>query len=102
MNIKIRRHGDVMIKTFEGFKIPEEVNLQSVKVLHGGAHHDHYFSSGLSVVGELDGKKYLRVIENSVIDHDEHGPGPVPVGDYYVEIKKEYDHFLEESRQVID
>jgi len=100
--VELRRHGDVMIKTFDGFKIPSEVKLKKTKVLHQGNNHQHVFKSGECMAGEHNGKKYLRVKKKAVINHDEHGEGDIPVGDYYVEIKTEYDHFKEESRQVID
>lgn len=100
--IKLRRHGDVMIKTYEGFKIPDSVKLEPVRVLHGGNNHDHFFASGKPLVGEMEGKRFLKVVEDAVIDHEEHGKGDIPQGDYYVEIKQEYDHFLEESRQIQD
>lgn len=100
--VMLRRHGDIMIKTFEGFKIPKEVKLAPVKSLFKGQHHEHFIASGKATHGEKDGKRYLRVVKPVVVDHDEHGKGDIPVGDYYVEQKLEYDHFLEESRQVID
>lgn len=101
--VQIRRHGDVMVKTYDGFKIPKGAKLKAVKVLHQGNNHEHYISAGRALVGEKDGKKYLRVVgKSATLDHLEHGKGQVPSGDYYVEIKSEFDHFLEESRAVID
>ena len=100
--IKIRRQGDIMIKTFDGFEIPKEVDLKPAKTLFKGQHHKHFFASGLPVMGEHEGKTYLRIVEPTIVDHEEHGKGDIPVGDYYVEQKLEYDHFAEESRQVID
>jgi len=100
--VELRRHGDVMIKTFKGFKIPKEAKLKKTVILHQGNNNTHAFKSGDVMSGELAGKRYLKVKRKAVIDHAEHGKGDVPPGDYYVEIKSEYDHFLEESRKVID
>ena len=54
----------------------------------------------------LEDKKYLRVLSDITLEHPEHRiegqPAILPIGDYWVEIKSEYDHFIEESREVID
>lgn len=98
----LRRHGDVLLKTREGFRIPEETKLERLTLLHKGEQHDHSIKNGMALHGLVDGKRYLRVIENLTIDHPEHGQGEVPAGDYWIEIKSEYDHLEEESRQVVD
>jgi hypothetical protein len=107
MTTEIRRHGDVLIKTNKEFSIPKGLKLKPIKILHKGENHDHYFSKGDVVVGEKDGKRMIRVKKSAIISHgrgasSEHESKPVPVGDYWVEIQTEYDHLLEESRQVID
>lgn len=98
----MRRHGDQMIKTYPGFKIPKQAKLAAVKVLFRGDNHVHKFVAGQALMGEFEGKRFLRVKKDATLDHEEHGRGIVPVGDYYVETKVEYDHWSEESRQVID
>ena len=105
--LEIRRHGDLLIKTKSDFSIPKSVKMKSVKILHKGENHDHYFSKGEVVQGELDGRKVIRVKKDAIISHgrgssSEHESKPIPKGDYWVEIQTEYDHLLEESRQVID
>lgn len=99
---KMRRHGDVLLKTRDGFAIPIGVNLVPMPLLHRGANHDHSVKSGKAVHGELDSKRYMRVTKKLTLDHPEHGQGDVPPGDYWVEIKSEYDHLENESRQVVD
>jgi len=91
-----------MIKQYKGFKIPKKIKLKATKILHQGEQHSHHFIKGESLIGEGNGKKYLRVKKLAIVDHAEHGKGDIPVGDYYVEVKLEYDHFLNESREVID
>ena len=100
--IKIMRHGDIMIKTFDGFKIPSEVLLVSSRSLFKGQQHEHYFKDESQLMGDFEGKTYLKVLVPATVDHEEHGVGEIPAGEYYVERKLEYDHMLEESRQVVD
>ena len=71
--IMLYRHGDVMVKTFKGFKIPNNVELKKETVLHRGDNHDHFFSNGFALVGALEDKKYLRVVEPTILNHIEHG-----------------------------
>lgn len=48
------------------------------------------------------GKRYLRLIRPRRVLHEEHKPIEIPAGDYALEIVREYDHFDEEARAVID
>lgn len=100
--IKLLRHGDILLKQPDGFKIPKGVKMTAMKLLHQGLNHAHTIKKGRAVSGELNGVKYMRVKERMTVVHDEHGKGIVPVGDYIVEIKSEYDHFKEESKRVVD
>ena len=100
-NMKIRRHGDVILKTTKNFIIPTEVKLKISNEVHRGNNHLHFLDEP-QLIGEHDNKKYLRVISETNIDHNEHGKGNLPVGDYLIEIQTEYDHLKEESKQVID
>ena len=48
-------------------------------------------------------RKHLRVVKDNVmLRHEEHKPFAIPPGDYVVEGVREYDHFDEEARQVVD
>lgn len=105
--IDIRRHGDVLIKTTKGFKAPVGLKFKSVKVLHKGNNHDHYFSKGEVVEATKDGKRYLRVKKDAMISHgrgksSEHATKPVPKGDYWTEIQTEMDWVKKVKRAVID
>lgn len=100
--INMARHGDVLIKTKEDFAIPKSIKLERINLLHQGLNHSHTIESGLALSGNEGDKKYLRVVEPLTVDHVEHGKGEIPVGDYWMEIKSEYDHFSEEFRQVLD
>jgi hypothetical protein len=56
---------------------------------------------------EESGKRFLGILDFVILDHDEHGPqkwGSHETGNTELEIviAQEYDHWLEESRAVID
>jgi len=65
--------------------------------------HCHQITQGDVELYENNGVLYLKVISNNaIVEHQEHLPLTLPAGDYVVEKVKEYDHFLEESRNVRD
>jgi hypothetical protein len=103
---QMRRHGDVLILTSKGFKIPAGAKLRAGKLLHKGTNNSHVISKGIAAIGELDGKKYLRVKSAATVSHvggsATHASKPLPVGDYWVEIQNFYDHLAEEAKKVID
>lgn len=101
------RHGDCLLKKRDGFKIPKEVKLKPIKVLHKGKNHDHYFSSGKVFLGEYDGKRYIRVKSDASLSHgrgtsSEHDTKLLGKGDYVFEIQTETDHIKKVKREVID
>ena len=96
--LKMIRHGDILLKQPEGFSIPASVALEHVALLHKGDNHAHTIVSGDAQKKET----YFRALTDVTVDHAEHGKGIIPKGDYLFEIKSEYDHFAEESRQVLD
>ncbi len=92
------QQGDVLLK-----KVQKVKNLKLVKsnVVHKGDNHSH----DLSGDGKLyrDGKElYLKVKTTAKLKHSEHKTITLSKGIYKKEIVNEYDHFLEESRKVID
>lgn len=102
----MRRHGDVLILTAKGFKIPKEAKLKASKLIHKGTNNSHVIGRGSAAIGEHGGKKYLRVKSAAMVSHvggsATHATKPLPVGDYWVEIQTFYDHLSEEAKQVID
>ena len=99
---KIMRHGDILICQCEGFKIPDGMTFSKMPFLFKGNQHIHSIESGLALEGNFQGMRYMRVVEPVTLNHTEHGKGSVPVGDYWIEQKREFDHFAEEARTVID
>lgn len=104
--VEMRRHGDVLILTKSGFGIPEDVDLKPGTLIHRGGNNSHVFQHGKALMGERDGKRYLRVIEDGLVSHvggsATHETKPLPKGDYWIEIQTFYDHLAEEAKQVVD
>jgi len=65
--------------------------------------HCHKISKGLAELFESGSTKYLEVKSDyAELTHEEHKTITIPKGIYKVGIVKEFDHFLEESRNVQD
>lgn len=95
----IIRHGDVLLKKTDDMSI-EGLDIAQ-QVLHQGLNHKHILS-GKFRYEVRDGKTYVQVIEPSELSHEEHRTLLLPTGTYLMDIEREYDHWEEESRQVID
>jgi len=71
----------------------------------GHAHRINMFrhDDARAVMLESDDKRYLGVGKDGIdITHEEHKTIHVPPGEYEVRIVREYDHFAEEARRVVD
>lgn len=91
------QHGDVLL--FED-TFPKSAKTQKTNIFYKGMNHEH------KVRGKF---RILKTKENTYIEskgcyvfHDEHEEIKLPKGVFRLQIVKEYDHLLEESRQVID
>lgn len=51
---------------------------------------------------EKNGQLFVKNLEPVKIKHEEHNPVTLPKGNWKVKRVREYDHFLEESREVQD
>lgn len=106
MEKTLYRHGDVLLFTQKGFKIPRATKLKAQKLIHQGANNSHVISKGTAMIGEHEGKKYLRLKTVGTVSHvggsATHASRPLPMGDYWVEIQSYYDHLTEESKRVVD
>jgi hypothetical protein len=63
--------------------------------------HYHALSGNVDVFEENDVREF-RLDEPNTLTHQEHKKIEIPEGDYQSGIAIEYDHFLEESRKVVD
>lgn len=67
-------------------------------------HDDRRSSPNWQISIDEDSKlRYLKVTDEPIhIDHEEHNRVSLPPGEYEIRIVREYDHFLEEAREVVD
>jgi hypothetical protein len=91
---KMYRQGDVGI--FPVASIPAAAKKQDSKhvVLALGevTGHSHQFAVGAAVVDfrdEVD--RFIEVLEESVLKHEEHAPITLPAGNYKIKIQREYE-----------
>ena len=96
------QQGDVLVK-------PAGVKPQGKKVAGGvlrlgeATGHKHVARGrGVAVLDAPDGTRYLHAPKGARITHEEHKPIDVPPGDYTITGVREYDHFAEEAREVVD
>jgi len=101
------QQGDVLIQPTKG--IPSEAIPEPETILAQGeatGHAHRALGKGLMVyrhvTAEGDTARFLAAPKGATIIHEEHKPVSVPPGTYLIRIVKEYDHFAEEARPVID
>lgn len=94
---KYFQHGDVLLKQIEK---PKNIEKLDTDIFHQGQNHAHKVR-GKFCIGKSGDKIFLHS-RGCEIYHDEHAALQIPEGVYEKSIVNEYDHFLEESRQVID
>lgn len=63
--------------------------------------HCHKLNNG-KLYRSKEGVRYVESAGKATLTHEEHNPIKVPKGFYEVKTVQEYDHFEEESRNVID
>lgn len=91
------QQGDVLL--FEAKELPKGLRA-SGKVLYKGQNHSHALEGKFSVLKSKT-QTFLKSQECKLV-HEEHKPIKLPKGIFELKIVQEYDHFLEESRVVID
>lgn len=64
-------------------------------------HFHEAIGSGVGLY-QLDDTIYLSAPKGAEVQHQEHSPVRLPPGKYDRLIVREYDHFAEESRSVVD
>lgn len=93
------QQGDVLL--FKTDKKIEWLITTSVTQCHKGDNHSHDFRTSV-LKCEHEGKEYFLLNKDTHLDHFEHNTILIPKGMYEKRIVREYDHFLEEARSVID
>lgn len=96
------QQGDVTIKPVTS--IPNGATPVKGRVLAEGeaTGHKHLAESEDVLLFSHEGTLYMRVVSGTRIVHEEHHALNIPPGDYLVGKVREYDHFAEEARHVVD
>jgi len=99
------QQGDVLLKPVN-FPLPKEIKKINSLILAEGEKtgHKHEVIGEAEIYQAKDGNMFLSVIDDQVIvTHQEHKPPlTIPKGDYVIQIVREYDHFEEEAKKVVD
>lgn len=95
------QQGDVLIKSTKEIKGKRLNHLTLARGEVTG--HHHTITSGNAELYEHEGTLFLRVkSKEAELTHQEHNSITIPKGDYEIGIVREYNHFIEESKSVID
>ena len=101
------QQGDVLIKAVEeipdGAKAAKPVNGRLVLAEGEATGHAHAIEvqEGVELMTLADAL-FLKVGLPVTVTHEEHKPVTIAPGTYQVGIVREYDHFAEEARDVVD
>ena len=93
------QQGDVILKKIE--KLLENTKSIQGNLIHKGYSHSHTIQGDFELV-ESGNDFFVIAKNNCQVVHEEHKPIVLESGIYHKVIVSEYDHFLEESREVVD
>lgn len=95
------QQGDV---TIQPEKIPVEAGRSASRILAQGEATGHaHRVIGHAELLELGATLFLRVLGGNVrVIHEEHAEIALPPGEYRIGRVREYDHFTDEDRTVVD
>lgn len=91
--------GDVLYKKIDA--IPKDAKIFKSNLIHQGNNHKHIIS-GKFTLYKKENDLFIKATGKCKLLHDEHKTIEMDNGIYKKDILLEYDHFLEESRAVID
>lgn len=96
------QQGDVIIEKVDSVE-GQKIDPNGVLAEGGATGHAHRIAdlTGLDFY-EKDGVLYLKANKSFSIVHEEHKEQTIPSGNFKIGRVKEYDHFSEEARNVID
>ncbi len=97
------QQGDVLAKPVDS--IPPGMKKLSHRHLAEGETTGHFHEAvadDVELFEAEDGTLYMRAPTGTTIKHQEHKPVTIPPGVYAIGGVREFDHFKEEARRVID
>lgn len=92
------QQGDVLLKQAE--KTPKGLKPFKGDLLYKGQNH-HHRVRGKFKIATKENVTFL-ISSGCELFHEEHKAIKIPKGNYQLDIVREYDHWREESRRVID
>jgi hypothetical protein len=101
--MRIFRQGDVLLKQVN--ELPRSLKLKRDKILAFGeaTGHAHRFNDALAqLYADVDGKQYVFLVQDALLEHEEHADMMIPKGSYEVVIQREFDIIGELERPVVD
>ena len=100
----VYQQGDVLIESAQIPTTAKKSNKNRIVLAEGETTgHAHVISDTNNCTAfESDSELYLRVTNEVTVSHEEHNHISIAPGNYRVRKVQEYDHFLEEARQVQD
>lgn len=96
------QQGDVLIRRAEIPKNAKRKDGRAIVAYGEATGHCHEVIGDGVQVYEENGTLYVSAPSGGTIKHEEHKPITLPPGEYQIGIVKEYDHFVEEARNVRD
>jgi hypothetical protein len=101
------QQGDIIFRKIE--KIPSDAKVVKGRPViiargetTGHAHKVVDILDQVKVLVDKEDKEKFYILGPATIEHEEHGTVNLPEGLFVTDRVKEYDHFLEESRQLRD
>jgi len=103
-NRKLYQQGDVLFKEIDPVKKPVTKEITDGIIAKGDS-TGHAHRIGVDAPVKLfysDDTMYLQALDTAIVEHEEHKSVILPPGTYMVYKVREYDHFTEEAREVVD
>lgn len=101
---RLWQQGDVL---FKEELLPKKQEKKEIKdrVVAKGDSNGHAHRIGVASPAKLfliNEEMYLTALDTCIIEHEEHKSILLPPGTYFIYKVREYDHFAEEARDVVD
>jgi len=100
------QQGDVLIESVE--RIPAEArevkhnNGRLILAAGEATGHAHAITALGAMLLQKDNDLFVTTKEETEVVHEEHGTVVLPAGDFKIRKVVEFDHFMEEAREVAD
>jgi hypothetical protein len=94
--------GDVLYFKVNDTTVPKDFKKIKGNLIHQGRDNQHTIQGDFELLQDKNNTMLINVKKKSVLKHVEHGDIKIPKGLYLKRIIQERDHFLEETRELID